>query len=368
MKILLITDGMDIGGAQTHVATLARGLKKRKIGVAVLSAGGREAEALRADGIAQYTVPFFNRSPVEMLRARHTIRRIAKEGAFDILHAHARYPAGLLRGCEQWSGNPACVVTAHAAFSATPLLRALCYWGRHTVAVSEDLRARLCDRFGVAAEAITVIPNGIDRTRFYPPKKDDLPPLHRILFASRLDEDCSLGAELLCDIAPALADKYPDLQITLAGGGTLLPYFFERAAQINRARDTLLVRTVGSISDMPSLFRQSRVFVGVSRAAMEAAVCGCAVILLGNEGSAGLLTPENTVPALSNFCCRGAPMPTAHHLFSELDSLFSSESDLRVRALAGRRWIEEAFDAEDTTEKTVALYQKILAGKGGTHA
>lgn len=368
MKPLLITDGMDIGGAQTHIATLARGLKKRGLGVAVLSAGGREAEALRADGIEQYTIPFFNRSPVDVLRARRAIRRIAREGAFDVLHAHARYPASLLRGCERWDGNPQCVVTAHAAFSVSPFLRTLCYWGTHTVAVSEDLRARLFDCFNVPAEAITVIPNGIDRTRFYPPEKDALPSLRRVLFASRLDEDCSLGAELLCNVAPALAEKYPDLQITIAGGGTLLPYFFDRAAQINRGRSTPLLRTVGSVSDMPSLLRANRVFVGVSRAAMEAAACGCAVILLGNEGSEGLLTPEDPTPALSNFCCRGAPMPTADRLFSELDALLASEPDLRVKALSGRKWIEEAFDAERTTEATVALYQKILLGKGEARA
>ena len=34
--------------------------------------------------------------------------------------------------------------------------------------------------------------------------------MRKIVFVSRLDADCSLGAMALCKIAPRLAEKYPD--------------------------------------------------------------------------------------------------------------------------------------------------------------
>lgn len=360
MKVLLITDGMDIGGAETHVATLARGLQREGMETAVLSSGGRTADALRAEGIPQFEYPFFHRSLPSALGARRFLKQIATEGGFDILHAHARYPASLLRGCGKWKNRPKCVVTAHAAFSASPLLRAVSYWGERTVAVSEDLRAHLSDCFGVPAEVITVIPNGIDLDRFYPPERAATPPARCVLFASRLDADCSLGASLLCDLAPSLSEKYPDLQITLAGGGEMLPHFFGRAEAINRGRAFPLVRTVGSVSDMPALLRQNRIFVGVSRAAMEAAACGCAVLLVGNEGADGLLTPENPAPALSNFCGRGAPLPSAEWLYGELDALLGNDAHLRTSALAARTWIAQEFDSTHTLRQMLALYRRIV--------
>lgn len=358
MKILLLTDRMDVGGAETHVATLARGLQKEGIDVAVQSTGGRLADELRDEGIEQYALPPLRRSLWSLIRARSAIRRVAESGGFDLLHAHARLPALLLRGCEKWKGHPIPAVTAHAVFRSGILLERVCYWGRGTVAVSEDLRAHLCDQFGVPAETVTVIPNGIDCERFSPP--DSPPSPHSILFASRLDADCSLGAELLCDVAPALAEIYPDLQITLAGGGNVLPYFFGRAEQINRGRKEPLIRTLGSVSDMPSLLRKNRIFVGVSRAAMEAAACGCAVLLCGNEGYAGVLSPSNPAQACSNFCGRGAQTPSAELLLAELSRLLGQEELIDSLGRSARSWMLSHFDAERSVAQTCAFYRRLL--------
>ena len=51
MKVLLLIDGLDIGGAETHVLTLARALKKKGVDISLISAGGAFAKALTDDGI-----------------------------------------------------------------------------------------------------------------------------------------------------------------------------------------------------------------------------------------------------------------------------------------------------------------------------
>lgn len=358
MKILLWTDRMDVGGAETHVATLARGLDRIGMKVALLSSGGELADRLAREGICVHTIPPPKRTIFSLMRTRSAVHRLVEAQGFDVLHAHARLPAFLLRGCERWRGNPLPAVTIHAAFHSSELTERIFYWGRGTVAVSEDLRAHLCDRFDVPAETVTVIPNGIDCSVFSP--SDVPPPPHSVLFASRLDADCSLGAELLCEIAPALAEIYSDLQITIAGGGALLPYFFARAERINRGRPRPLIRTVGGISDMPALLRQNRVFVGVSRAAMEAAACGCAVLLCGNEGYGGLLSPRAPEQALSNFCARGASPASAELLLAELSHLLSSESAVTKAAENGRNWITERFSAERMVTETCGFYRRLL--------
>ena len=47
MKILFLTDGMGIGGAETHILTLIGELTKRGIEVTLLSAGGEYGEILK---------------------------------------------------------------------------------------------------------------------------------------------------------------------------------------------------------------------------------------------------------------------------------------------------------------------------------
>lgn len=354
MKVFLFTDRMQSGGAETHIAALARGLRETGVQAAVASEGGKMADALEREGIAQYRIPSIGRSPAQMLACRRAVRRIAEDGGFTVLHAHARLPALAIRGCRSWRGAPAPVVTVHAAFRAFPALSRMCYWGEKTIAVSEDLRADVCDRFGVPAEVVTVIPNGVDCRSFSPPPHD--PPPRTILFASRLDNDCSLGAELLCRLAPTLAERFPGLQITIAGGGSAL----ERLRGL--AKNNPCVRFAGYVSDMPRLYGSHRIFIGVSRAAIEAAACGCAVVLCGNEGYAGLMTPQNPIPSLSNFTCRGESLPDADALEADLCRLLTDD-DLRLRiAMSNRDWMLREYDAGRMVDRTLRFYRSLPQG------
>ncbi len=359
MKVLLLSDRMNRGGAETHVSALARGLKDAGVCVQVLSSGGELSERLAEEGIAQHLFPA-DRAIVGHLTIPR-LRRLCEREKFDVLHAHARIPASMIRNCRRWSGSPAPVVTMHAAYSPLSLASDVSYWGEHTVTVGEDLRALLCDGFGVPSERITVIPNGIDLDRFYPPPATLPPPPRSVLFASRLDRDCSLGAELLCDLAPDLGAAYGDLTIRIAGGGDQFERLQRRAAEINARFGTRrLVELTGHAEDMSALYRRHSIFVGVSRAAMEAALCGCAVILCGNEGGAGILSPQNPIPSLSNFCCRGYKKPTRQSLGESLVTLLSDHARRKYAAMAGERWMRNDYGTEGMVERTLAVYRRVL--------
>ena len=367
MKVLLLTDHMETGGAETHVATLAKGLRDRGVDVSVYSSGGRMADKLESVGIRQIRLFPRRRTPKGLLDALKALRQTVETERFDVLHAHARLPALFLRGCRKWNGSPSPIVTVHAAFHASPILCGICYWGERTIAVSEDLRAHVCDRFHVPAERVTVIPNGIDCALFSPPPKNASPSPYSVLFASRMDRDCMLGAELLCAIAPELALTFPNLTVTLAGGGEGFGEISNRVQKINRAfwkgpaakRRTVsapLIHAVGEVTEMPALYRQHQIFVGVSRAAMEAAACGCAVVLCGNEGYGGLLSPHKPLHALSNFCARGEALPTRDALQAELSHLLLSQDLCQQSGEAGRAWMLREFDAAQTVERTLRVY------------
>jgi glycosyltransferase involved in cell wall biosynthesis len=233
MKILLLTDRMDAGGAETHVAELALGLSELGDEVGVLSGGGRLADALERRGIRQYRVSLPTHHPLRLFSIRRRIIGLIRTEGYQVLHAHARVPALLLRGLSRY--GVAVTVSVHAAFRVTPLLSRLCYWGERTIAVSEDLRDYVCTRYRLPPERVEVIPNGIDVQKFRPAiplsassdTADERPV--RLLFASRLDSDCMRGAELLCELMPELGACYPNLILTIAGGGTGLGRIRQRA-------------------------------------------------------------------------------------------------------------------------------------------
>jgi len=355
MRILLLTDRMDAGGAETHIELLARGLAKRGARVSLLSSGGEIADRLEHGGITQYRIPTTEGSLIRFLRATKLVTHLLSDERFDLLHAHTRRTALFLRYGKRL---PPIAVTAHARYQPLPFPLSRGDWGDATVAVSEDLRAHLCDRFSVPAEKITVIPNGIDCERFSPPTVE--PPPHSVVFASRMDDDCAKGAELLCSILPRLCADFPDLRVTVAGGGSAQARVARRAELCNRLVGFEAIRVIGHVREMPTLYQGHRIAVGVSRAAMEAAACGCAVILCGNEGYAGVLSKDFPSPALSNFCCRGFPLPTEEALCRDLISLLKNPDYRQRSARSAREWICSEFSATRMIEETVTFYHRLL--------
>ncbi len=402
MKILLLADKMEFGGAETHVATLARGLLQAGHTVGLCSYGGKIAETLAREGVQCRKLPEIGRNPLAFLAARRILAKEIRKNGYEILHAHTRMTSLLSRGiCNPYmrksaflpversargknarrkqTGNPVRIVTAHARFRADGIFRLLSDWGDATVAVSEDLRAYVSDVYGLPAECVTVIPNGIDAARFHPlpggaergthDGERGNPPVE-ILFVSRLEPDCSLGAELVLQAAAGLAkkDDLPPFRVTVAGQGSALPALAALAGRVNFLVGRPLVRAVrpSGEKDLIGLYRRSEIFVGVSRAAMEASFCGCAVLLCGNEGYGGLLSPERRELAAGNFTCRGLPLPTGRGLTRDLLFLLQNPAHRRANAEKTGEWMRQNFGAEGVCRAVEQVYRRRLwlAGKG----
>ncbi len=365
MKILMLTDSMDMGGAETHIRELALALVEKGHRVLLVNGGGRLADALAAHGVRTVTLPLSSRSPLAVRSCYRQLLRLVRRERPNLIHAHARFPALLACGVSHRTGVPV-VTTVHARFR-TGIRRLFSRWGVASVAVSEDLKNYLSSEYRIPPENITVIPNGIDTRRFapLPPKPEttaDKP--FRIVFMSRMDDDCSLGAELLCRLAPALSKKIPHLQIELIGGGSAVGRIAELAGKQNvLCRGCISV--TGGLETSEVRLRGADSFVGVSRAALEAMACGVPVILGGNEGFLGILTPKNfPVAAAENFCCRSGEPMTKDRLFHAITTLFDMERTGRT-ALADkiRQEVLRRFDRDGMAEKTVAFYRNALRQK-----
>ena len=138
----MATMGMDIGGAETHIAELSKQLKAQGHDVIVVSNGGVYVPEITAAGIRHYQAPMNRRDAGQMRRARAILKDVLKRERPDIVHAHARIPAFLCGGLCRRMHIPF-VTTAHWVFDTRGLLRYLTDWGQRTMAVSEDIRAYL---------------------------------------------------------------------------------------------------------------------------------------------------------------------------------------------------------------------------------
>ena len=358
MRILILTDSMDAGGAETHILTLAKGLSEKGHAVIVVSSGGRAASELKQIGVKHVALPLASHSPTITADSYIRLCILCRRARIDVIHAHARM-AALIGARVAQKLSITFVTTAHARFSLTPVKKLFSRWGSLCAAVSEDIKQYLCESYGVSPDNIRVIENGIDTCRFSPARKRAEDGI-RLVFMSRMDADCSKAAMMLCEIAPKLRERFPDLSITLAGGGDYLERVKAKARKARRSG--MDIRVLGYISNVPELLREADIFVGVSRAALEAMSCEVPTVIAGDEGFFGIVNEYNFNHAKSdNFCARGYSKLTTNELFGSISRLCAM--DELSRSLLGKRLRERVIlsnSAEGMVEKTLALYRDSL--------
>lgn len=350
MKILLLADKMDIGGAETHIYELSRSLSLTGHEVRIFSEGGRTANLLSGEVGLIYSGGL-RHFPISLPRAARRLLAALRDFKPDVVHAHTRKSLFLANAALKIAPFPL-VFTAHAKFSNAFPKRLLTNPPSETIAVSPDIGDDFKNRFG--ARSVTVIPNGIDTNRFSPCKTPKSPL--KILHVSRLDADCSLCAELLCRVAPRLNALFPDFCIRIVGGGGDLDRIKELASRANAITGRKAVVCVGAVSDVLPHIKESNLFVGVSRAALEAMACGLPSVICGNEGYFGICRQDNfDLCAKENFCARGYPKPDGDRLFDDLVALAKSLGDKKL-ILKDR--IASDFNSLTMAQRTEAIYKK----------
>ena len=371
MKILMVTMAMHIGGAETHILELCRALSRMGHRITLASNGGVYADMLAAEGITQVTLPLHTKKPWAVVRSYRGLEKLIREGDFDLVHAHARIPAwicGLL-----WDRyHFRFATTAHLNFSLNPLWRVMSRWGERTMSVSDDIVSYLVDNYGVARERIHTTINGIDLEKFSPdvPYRDTLAALgvtcegrRRIVYMSRLDSDRAEYAAVLAKIAPRIAERFPDTDIIIVGGGNEEERIRHIAAESNAKAGRQIVTMTGNRSDTNVFCACADVFIGVSRSALEAMAAGAPVIVAGNQGVLGIFDETKMRLAVdTNFCCRGCPKYSPDELLRDIVTLLSqSPESLRSRGAWNRSVVAQYYTADRMARDYVAMYEKLLS-------
>lgn len=360
MKIFMLADTMDIGGAETHIWELSRELQERGHHVTVLSGGGRLAMRLSQIGVRHVALPPLT-DPQAIPRALALLAKEIRRQKPHIVHAHTRRSALLCR-ILSFSLSFPFAVTAHAMFRSHRLSDRLSVFPPATIAVSRDIEELLIRDFSVPSRYITRIENGVDTHRFCPAPTDGLP--FTVMTVSRLDRDCARTAKLLIAAAPLLVRKLgKPVRVVIVGGGDALGHIQKAAREVNQSNGQCSVLLTGSRTDVSDLVGKCHVFVGVSRAALEAMSAAKPVILCGDEGYFGIVDERRFSAARdTNFCARGCPRATVACLLSDLCYLASlSHSERVTLGTAGRVLVRRYASSEQMAKKTEAVYRRELA-------
>lgn len=367
-KILMALMGLEIGGAETHVVELSKELKKQGYDIVVASNGGVYEKELAEAGICHYQVPLNQRNVLKMARSYFMLKKIIKKEKVDIVHSHARIPSfvcGLLK--VRMKNAFTFVTSAHWVFYTGMGLKYLSNWGQKVVAVSDDIRDYLMENYRVRYEDIFVTINGIDTEKFSPNTdqsriraefdlKEEEPTL---VYVSRMDESRALVARQLIALGPKLAKAIPGLRMLIVGGGDVYDELLEKTKEANAAIGRECITMTGGRTDINELVAVGDVFVGVSRAALEAMAAEKPVIVAGNEGYIGLFAEDKLELAQeNNFCCRGCELSSEALLYKDVVHAFNDLTDEERQKMGayGRQVIFEYYSVTKMAGDCVKAY------------
>lgn len=222
--------------------------------------------------------------------------RITRTRRIDVIHAHWLLPQGLIVALLRNLSRcfPPYVVTSHGAdlFAlrgkiSNALKRFVIRNAAATTVVSEAMRAELL-RIGASVATVSIRPMGVDLSRRFTPDPAVQRSRDEILFVGRMVE--KKGLRHLIDAMPAILKAHPSACLTVAGFG---PEEDERRMQVDALGLQGHVTFLGPISqtELPDLYRRAAAFVapfvqassgdqeGLGLVAVEAAGCGCPVVL-----------------------------------------------------------------------------------------
>lgn len=367
MNILLVTMGMDIGGAETHILELAKELKKRKNNVYVVSNGGKYVEELKQNEIEHIYAPLHNKKPNNMVKSYKILKKTIADKKIDLVHSHARIPSFICGKLHKKMKFPF-VTSAHWTFKVTPLLKMMTNWGENVVAVSEDIKEYLIKNYGIEDSKIFVTVNGIDTDKFskgidYASIEEEFKlnkNARRIVYISRMDESRALVARQLIDIAKDLNEKIENLEIVIVGGGDVFDELNEKCSKINNELGKKLLIMTGPRTDINKFAASGEIFIGVSRSALEAMACEKPTIVAGNEGYIGIFDDTKLKVGIeTNFCCRSLEMPTCENLKQDILTLME-DKEKEKKGQYGRSTVKEYYSIEKMTNDCEKAYAKTL--------
>lgn len=365
MNILLALMGLDIGGAETHVVTLAIALKKNGHKVVVASSGGMYEKELELAGVPHVYAPLARKTPQAILKSVKAMTSAIKTYDIDIIHSHGRIPA-LIGGIVSTITGKKFMTTVHAMYKLNSY-KWLSFFGKETICISEDIRQYVINEYGVTKDKITVIPNCIDVEKFSPEASSNT-EVFTIGYISRMQETLAERAVKVAEMLSTYAcEKDLKIRLLIVGDGDdynqVVSQINDLIKRISELYDKkyIEIQLLGKRMDIPELMHEMDVVVCVSRVAMEAMSSGKPVILLGGEGYEGLLSKENYNHAKgSNFTGRTSDMVFEETSFIELiESLRVSESTRADLGRWGRERILSEYSIDEILKETLAVYKAL---------
>ena len=358
ISLCIITNTIDIGGAETQLLRLCTRIDPARVRITVLYYGGRGdlKQEFEATGIE---LIFLDRARTGRLRFVPTLTKLLRRRSFQVVHCwrgtanHYGALAAVLARCP-------CILTGHRDYEVYPLHtrlidQALRPFVRRRVVNSKAIQDKHARTAWLPERHLRVLYNGLDPAEFEFTETPaeirsslGLDPKRPLLITiGRLDTPKRQG--LFLELAQALTQRGLDLNFILVGRGP------DRALLEGRVKALGLgdrVQLLGSRRDVARLLHAATLSVctsvreGLPNVVLESMMAGTPVVTVDNGGGPELVDHSDQV----------VPGDDLAALIDRVASVLNDPTRLALWARRGRERALEVF----TIERAAANYTDLI--------
>jgi glycosyltransferase involved in cell wall biosynthesis len=361
VRLLLVVDSLEVGGAERQVVDLAVALRRKGYGITVAcSVAGGLAGALEEAGVP--VRPLLKRLAKRRLSPAYAwrLRRLLKREHFDLVHAHI-YASVVAAAIATLGSDVPLVITEHTEASwqdwrARWVSRWVYRRVARIIAVSTPIRRRLIERDDVHPDLIAIVPNAVvsaSEPHADAPLPAELRERPLVGVVARLQPE--KGVADFLKAAARVAPQFPEAHFVVAGDGSLRQQLAALAENLGlKGR----VHFLGFRSDASALMRFLDVLVvpslseGSPLVTLEAMAAGVPVVASAVGGipdqirhdKEGLLVPPGDTNAIGD----------------ALLALLRDPDHARRLGEAGRRRASSQFSHETMVRQIEDVYRDVL--------
>jgi glycosyltransferase involved in cell wall biosynthesis len=360
LRILHLTAGSEAGGLSRYLYDLCRAMHFLGHKVAIAGEPGAWHEMFEAAPWPWIKAPLKG-GPLSLYRATRTLRQYLADHPMDILHTHYRKATLVARRLQKPIGVPLLYTLHSSHLSLSGTWRWLSDFGDHTHVAATDARRWLIEQAHVPAGQITVIPHGIDASRF--PRVN--PATRRAaraglglhandrvaLYVGRLDN--LKNEEWMLDVAGRSRSAIPNLRVLMAGDG---PHDIDLRRRIERENLGNRVQLLGHRDPLPLYYAADALLLpsqreGFSLVCAEAMCAGIPVLRTRTSGTADLIIEGTTG-------CSTEINKTA--FVNAAIQFLQNPPGLAKMGIAAAEHIRRNFTFQRQLDDTIGMYRRLV--------
>lgn len=363
--LILFSQPWRVGGAETHVEALLKGLEEHTLFLAVNVGSNEEKLVQLKQKFPRVTIVMIQARGANLFRWQKDMKMLCdlvKREQIDVISAQQR-TAGIWAHIIRYFTQVPYTVTMHDPWHRAMFKTVYAKMFAAIFVVSRNLADNLIENFGFSKEKIYQINNGIDFNAFKPIQKEGcrqklglVPEAEMILHVSRLSNVKGAVSLTIIESMEHVLETRPNVKLVIIGEGPMRKEINGKITEFNQTYGDK-IKIYDFVTNINEWYNATDILVGEGRVAMETLACLKPIVAIRNVDTfIGAIHEQNIAYACDvNFDGKDQKV-TAKHMATEIERAFQIEQ-IECENIA--RYIKNRLSLENMAKAYLDVFQQI---------